>query len=428
MFIDGQIKNLCVTMPPQHGKSEIVSRKAPAYALGIDPDLNIACCTYSADLARKFNRNVQMIIDDEEYKELFPDTALMTSNIRSSTKGSYVRNTDEFDIVGYRGNYKAVGVGGPLTGNKVDIGIIDDPVKDRADANSKTMRNRIWDWYTDVYKTRLHNNSQTLLCGTRWHEDDLIGRILKSEDDWTIVNFTAIKDVEDPNDPREMGEALWPSRHSKEKLEKEMKNERTWASLYQQRPAPIKGNIIKKEWFPVVKNLFPVPSDFYLDAAYTEDSKNDPSCLMEYKHHNGKVQIVKSYLFWMEAPDLVDEIRKIMVNPYSRLKIEPKASGKSIYQYLKKRVKGKRKILVDEDQAPTESKPSRAHGVTPYMAQNDVQVLEGDWNANFFDECKVFPNGAHDDQVDCLTAICRICFIEKNFSASDMSGHSHGSI
>ena len=223
-LIEGKIKNLMVFMPPQHGKSEIISRNFPAWAFGKDPNLKIVGCSYSSDLADQFSRAIQKTIDSEEYKAIFPNTYLNGSSMASNVRG-YLRNVNMFEMVNHRGFYKACGVGGGLTGTPVDIAIIDDPVKDAQEANSITYRQRVWDWYNSVLSTRLHNNSRQLFIMTRWHEDDLAGRILKAEpEDWTVLVIPAI--CEDEQDggisKRHVGEPLWPSRHSLEKLQKQV--------------------------------------------------------------------------------------------------------------------------------------------------------------------------------------------------------------
>lgn len=135
MLLDGKIKNLMVFIPPQHGKSTIVSQNFPAWSLGRNPDLKIVGTSYSAKLAEQFSRSIQRIIDLPEYQDIFPDTYLNGSNIRTDVRG-YLRNVDIFETVGHKGFYKAVGVGGSLTGTPVDIAIIDDPVKDALEAYS----------------------------------------------------------------------------------------------------------------------------------------------------------------------------------------------------------------------------------------------------------------------------------------------------
>lgn len=233
-------------MPPQHGKSELVSRRLPAFLLGLNPKLKIIGASYSSDLAQSFNRDVQRIVDSPEFSELFPDTYLNGSNVRNDSKGGYLRNADIFETVGHKGFYKSVGVGGSLTGTPADVAVIDDPVKDAIEAQSPTYRERTWSWYTDVLSTRLHNESQVLITQTRWHEDDLSGRVLKSmektEEEWEILSLPAIKTAGgDPRDKRKIGEALWESRHSLKRLEQvRTASPRTFESLYQQDPKPVK--------------------------------------------------------------------------------------------------------------------------------------------------------------------------------------------
>ena len=201
---------LMVFLPPQHGKSEIVTRRLPPFLLGKNPKLKIAICSFAADKASKFNREIQRVIDDEKYREIFPDTFLNGQNVVSNTRGSWLRNSVEFETVNHGGGCKCVGVGGPLTGDPVDIGLIDDPIKDYMDAYSPTVRETVWNWYISVFKFRLHNRSKQLLTVTRWHEDDLAGRLLNSDTGWDVISIPRIKeDNLCAYDNRQIGEVLW---------------------------------------------------------------------------------------------------------------------------------------------------------------------------------------------------------------------------
>lgn len=245
-----KIKKLMVFMPPQHGKSEGSTRRLPAFILGKDPHTKVAVISYSATKARKFNREIQRVIDSEEYAKIFPETALSSSNATTDS-GSWVRNADECEIVGKRGGFKTVGVGGPLTGEPVDCLIMDDIYKDAKTAWSPVVRSSIEDWYDTVAETRLHNDSQQLIVFTRWHELDLAGRLLEQQgkysetnpDGWVVITYPAIK-VGKPtkHDPREEGEPLWPERHNLEKLQSVRdRNPHVFESLYQQDPKPLEG-------------------------------------------------------------------------------------------------------------------------------------------------------------------------------------------
>jgi hypothetical protein len=265
MVLSGEIKKLMIFVPPQHGKSEIISRKFPAFSLGVNPDLKIANCAYSSDLSEGFSRDNQRTIDSPEYHELFPDTVLNGSNGRSNSMGGYLRTVEKFEIVNHNGSFKAVGVCGPLTGNPVDIGIIDDPVKDAIEANSMTYRERVWDWYVNVFMTRLHNDSRQILMMTRWHEDDLAGRLLKLEPEaWHVVTFRGIAEEIKENDPRQIGESLWENKHSKDKLlQLKSLSQKTFYSLIQQNPQPIQtgGEYYKMfEYTKHVKECFYNPN------------------------------------------------------------------------------------------------------------------------------------------------------------------------
>lgn len=257
-FAEKRIKKLMVFMPPQHGKSEGSTRRLPSFILGRRPDTRLAVVSYSAPKARKFNREIQRIIDSPEYVEIFPDTRLNSKNI-ATVAGSWLRNADECEIVGHRGGFKTVGVGGPLTGEPVDVLIMDDIYKDAKTAWSPVVRAAIEDWYDTVAETRLHNDSQQLIVFTRWHEQDLAGRLLEQQgiydpksnpDGWVVVIYPAIQDSEPSEyDPREIGEALWPERHNLAKLESiRSRNPHVFASLYQQKPKPLEGLMYENEF------------------------------------------------------------------------------------------------------------------------------------------------------------------------------------
>ena len=242
-FVRGDIKRMMVFMPPQHGKSELTSRRLPAYMLGLNPNLRIALCAYNATFASKFNRQVQRIMIDPSYTDVFPDTRLNAKNVATDSKGSYLRNSEQFEIVGKQGSFISVGVGGGITGNPVDIALIDDPIKGAEEAGSQTYREKVWEWYTTELETRLNNNSQILITLTRWNIDDIAGRILTASEgeharNWEVVVFPRIKvDNSNLDDPRKIGEVLWEDVHSMESaLEAKSRNPVKFEALQQQNP------------------------------------------------------------------------------------------------------------------------------------------------------------------------------------------------
>lgn len=288
--VEGGVYLAGETMIPTHN-SEGSTRRLPAFVLGKNPDKKIAVVSYSAPKARKFNREIQRVIDTPEYHEIFPETTLNASNV-TTIAGSWLRNADECEIVGHRGGFKTVGVGGPLTGDPVDMLIMDDIYKDAKSAWSSTVRESIEDWYDTVAETRLHNDSQQLIVFTRWHENDLAGRLLQQQgvydpvtnpNGWVVVVYQAIK-VGAPTeyDPRQEGEALWPERHNLEKLEAiRSRNNHVFQSLYQQDPKPLEGLMYENKFkeYDIIPFSAKAKRKAYIDTA---DEGDDFLCSIFY--------------------------------------------------------------------------------------------------------------------------------------------------
>lgn len=191
----GDCRRLMIFEPPQNGKSEQVSRRFPAYVFGKRPDKRIIATSYNMTLAEDMSRDVQKIMSSPEYAVLFPGTRL------AERRDQEKRTQQQFDVVGHRGYYIAAGIDGGITGKTADIGLIDDPIKNRAEAESETYRDRVWEFYKSAFTTRqFGSDGAIILCQTRWHEDDLAGRLLAlaasnpDADQWEVLNFEAIKE------------------------------------------------------------------------------------------------------------------------------------------------------------------------------------------------------------------------------------------
>ncbi len=293
-FARGELRRLIITMPPQHGKSMGATTLLPAYMVGLNPNLRVAIASYSSSLATRFNRRVQRIIDSREYQELFPETTL-----KQGTKPpGYIRTSDEAEIVGHEGSLLSVGREGPLTGNRVDCFILDDLYKDAIEANSPLIRENCWEWYTSVVKTRMHNTSSELIVFTRWHEEDLIGRIQKLEKVVELTSWSALKE-HDPEvwlhlnlealkastpsqiDPREVGEALWPKQQSAELLMAKRKlDPLRFECMYQGHPSTREG-LLYGDHFSTYATL---PREIVRYGNYTDtaDMGDDYLCSMSY--------------------------------------------------------------------------------------------------------------------------------------------------
>lgn len=204
--LDGICRRLMIFEPPQNGKTEQVSRRFPAYVFGKKPDTKIIACSYNASLAQDISRDVQKIMSTREYRVLFPETHLAEVRyekdpVTGRRTHQEKRTQGQFDIVGKKGSYLAAGIDGPITGKTANIGLIDDPIKNRAEAESEIYRDRVWQWYKSAFATRqFGDQGAIILCQTRWHQDDLAGRILKlaeenaEADQWEVISLPAIKE------------------------------------------------------------------------------------------------------------------------------------------------------------------------------------------------------------------------------------------
>lgn len=405
---DRKINRLIVMVPPRHGKSELVSRLFPAWILGRNPREQIITSSYSAELASAMNRDCQRIISSAQYRELFPDTRLSDGK-----QAGVVRNNSRFDVLGGGGYYVSAGVGGSITGLGCTVGIIDDPVKNAQEADSSTYRDSAWEWYTTTFKTRFEPGAIEVVCQTRWHEDDLTGRILQlsGRDAGTeVISFPALAEKKEPY--RETGQALWENKYTRDKLlEKQTEvGSRAWNALYQQRPAPDDGGLIKKAWFreydPAKVDFGESPVMFYLDTAYTDKEKNDPTAALAYVRVGGDYYLVGGESRQMDFNDQVvfvgEFAREHGYTNRSLILVEPKATGKSLVQVLKKQTA----LNIKEAIAPKESKIARVNSVSAIIEAGRVHVPKGRvWVIDFLNECAAFPNGAHDDRVDCLSGI-----------------------
>lgn len=318
-FALGIVRRLMVTIPPQHGKSLGATMLLPAYMLGLDPDLKIAIASYSAALANRFNKRVQRILDSPAYRATFPETAIKQAGGRSD----YVRTADRAEIIGRSGELMSAGREGPLTGNRVDVFILDDLYRDAMEANSPIIRDNCWEWYTSVVRTRMHNDSRELIVFTRWHEDDLIGKLIEKEsvtelteweqldagaDGWLLLNFEALKRSPPTGiDPRAEGEPLWGARHSASLLVERMKLDPfRFECMYQGHPSSGQGLLYgdRLEFYDVLPELL-VRYANYTDTADTGD---DYLCSVCYAVDGERHVYVTDVVYSREGMEVTEEL------------------------------------------------------------------------------------------------------------------------
>ncbi|EPH3999827.1 phage terminase large subunit [Morganella morganii] len=399
---------LILGAPPQHGKSDIVSRYLPAYFFGKYPDMRVAGLSYGKDLASDMNRDVQRIMMSEEYKALFPESCLNAKRV-VTVEIEAKRNSETFEIVGRKGAYISQGIGGPLTGKKVDLGIIDDPIKNAKEALSPVTKKATWNWYISTFKTRLSKNSGEIIMATRWATDDLSGRVIDSSDKAKVLAFPAIN---------ERGEALVPELHPIDSLieKKALFGDYFWSAMYQQKPKPGDGQIFHEEFarYYLPKDL----PDTFDEVIHSWD--------MTFKDSDGTDYVVgqvwgkkgaNAYLLYqirkrMSFTETLKAVKLLAEKyPQARRKlVEDKANGPAVIDSLKSTVSG----LVPVE--PDGSKIARAHACTAEWEAGNVWLPHKDiapWITETVDEITTFPFAGHDDTVDAMTQALRYLFQKK---------------
>lgn len=396
----GEIQRLMIFMPPRHGKSMLASEYFPAWYLGRNPDHYVIAATYAQDLADDFGRKVRNQIADPAYAGIFPGVGIVQDS--TSAKRFHVTAPGEAFSTGQNGAYFAVGVGGPLTGRGAHLLLIDDPVKNREEAESEVVRKKTKEWYTSTAYTRLMPNGRIVVIQTRWHEDDLSGWLLAehAHEGWDVLDLAAIN---------EKGEALWPEQYPLDALEKirSAVGPRDWSALYQQRPSPESGNYFKAEWLrtyetPPPRNTLSIygASDYAVTADGGDYTVHvvigiDPGDRM-YLLDMWRGQAASDE--WVEAfCDLVKYWKPIgWAEETGQIKA-------GVGPFLQKRMM-ERGALVYREAFPTRGdKAVRAQSIRGRMAMSGLYIpKDAPWRADLVSELMSFPVGVHDDQADAL--------------------------
>jgi predicted phage terminase large subunit-like protein len=383
----GDIDRLMIFMPPRHGKSELASKRFPAWCLGKNPKRQIIAASYNSDLANDFGRNVRNIIAEPEFSQVFAGVTLAPDSQAANRM-----NTN------HGGTYVAAGVGTAVTGRGADIALIDDPFKDREEADSERRRETVWDWYRSTLYTRLMPGGAIVLIQTRWHEDDLAGRLLEQEgDQWEVLELPALHP--------ERG-ALWPEWYDEQALLriKETIGPREWSALYQQQPQPDEGTFFQRDWFKTWRNLpkcrFYITSDFAVT-----DGGGDYTVLTVWGiSAEGDIYRVEQWKgqtssdVWIERMlDLVARWKPLCC--FGESGVIQKAVGPLIARRSRERG-----VYSRFEWLPSVSdKPTRARSFQAFAASGRVYFENGADLSEFL----VFPAGKHDDEVDTASLIGR---------------------
>lgn len=419
-FLNKEIKRLMLFMPPQNGKSELGSRRLPALIHGRYPQHKILAATYNSTLASDITLDVERIIDSEKYHRLFPHTWITPEG--SSSR--YKRNSAGYEIMPVQlpdgswfapgGSYRGQGIDGSFTGRGAKWIIVDDPLKNRKDADSASMREDIWNFWKSTLRTRLAGDGSVLIIMTRWHEDDLAGRLLdlaKSNplaDQWEVINFEAIReDTTNSFDPRGIGEPLWPEQFPMEWLQatKAGIGSREWTSLYQQRPSPEGGNIIRREWMQSFYSVIPGELDTVIqswDLTFKDSDQADFVVGQVWGKKGAKKILLDQVRARMNFTATMGAIESLKGKwpMTTAIVVEEHANGAAVIDALSKKVPG----LIPW--RPKTSKVARAQVVAPQFEAGNVDLPDpsiAPWIHDYIEEWMAFPAGKNDDQVDATT-------------------------
>jgi predicted phage terminase large subunit-like protein len=354
---------------------------------------------------------LQRIYDSDLYKRIFPLTKINSSGT-IALSGQYLRNREILEYVGMEGYFRNTTVQGSITGESLDLGVIDDPLKGRKEANSETVRNATWDWFTDDFFTRFSEDAGMLFILTRWHIDDPVGRLIKTNpSNITVLKYPAIA-IENEKYRKE-GEPLFPEHKSLKFLleRRKVQGIANFEALYQQNPIVMGGKIFQKETF----RYFRTPRKYKRivqswDTAYKPGQHNDPSVCTVWGVHDLGYDLLYVWCKKVSYPTLKKaaiDLAQEWANKdemYARHKlfsiiIEDKASGQALIPDLRDETNFSVVAI-----KPEGDKLTRAHVVTPQFEAGKVFLLENaNWLENYEAELLSFDNGIHDDQVDSTT-------------------------
>lgn len=431
---DGRIKRLMVLEPPRHTKTMMGSHLFPAWVLGRQ-DEHIVGAAYNKTKASDEAQAVKAIFDSEAHQAVFPLAQIPRRT--NETRGE-IRRSGHFNLVSRPGAvYRAAGIGGGLTGYTKTLGGIDDPIKSLEDAYSERQRDKIWSWYSSVYRAR----DTTLLAGKRgvrdvlimtpWHEDDLAGRILKYEaDDWHVLRLPALLtdetfDDRDEHDPRQIDEALWPAMWPKDALLKfQLTHPQTFQALFQCRPSAAGGSLFNRQQFldNTYGSVHDVPRDgfFQLSIDANFGTENDTSSFVATQlwcfTPSNKAMLIRAWRGHWSFPRTLAEIEAILAaHPeINEILVEEKANGNAIMQMMRERVRFPFRGI-----RPVDSKMVRAIAAAPWVTSGNVLIPSwpSQWLEEFLGDVCAFPRGKSNDHVDAMSQA--LLYLRKN-STRDM--------
>lgn len=407
----GVFSRLQVSMPPRHGKTKLASHMFAAWFIGKNPEKSLIVATYSEKFAWDHGRAVRSLVESPLFRQVFPKVRLKAGSASVDRL-----ETEQGGVLFFLGR------GSGITGRGADVILLDDPIKDREEADSSTIREKLWSWYTQVLQTRLMTKAGAIvIIATRWTEDDLIGRLTDPQnpcysvgeaEKWRVIDMPALARDRDVLG-RKPGEPLWPERFDRDYLNNIRQTDvRGFQALYQGRPTPEEGSFFKAVHFRTYARIIDLPVEerlrFYCasDHAVSLEQGRDKTCLMAVGVDEHDQIWVQPDIFWQQAD--TNTVVEKMVSMMERYKPIFWWAGKdhiskSIGPFLRKRMLEKRVFCSIDEIPPIGDKQTRAQSIQGRMAMMKVLFpVFARWWAEAHDQLLKFPHGAHDDFVDTL--------------------------
>jgi predicted phage terminase large subunit-like protein len=403
-FCQGKRPALVLQAPPQHGKTEQVTDFI-SWVAGKNPNLKVIFGSYSEDLGVKVNLSLQRTFESPAYKTAFARTRINEFNATSQSS-RWMRNSSILEYVHADGSFRNTTVMGQINGMGLDLGVIDDPIKGRAEASSKAIREKTWNWFTDDFFGRFSGAAGFLMIMTRWHLDDPAGRWLEHFPNTKVLRYPAIAEHDERH--RKQGEALFPAFKPYEFLmaRKQVLTQAGWESVYQQNPIAAGGDTFPVERFKVITSINRREikrSIRYVDKAGTEDGGAYTAAVLMHDMKDGTTiveDVVRGQWSALEREKRLMQAATADAEVCPRYQIwfeqEPGSGGKESAEASVRRFK---EFSAHMDKV-TGDKVVRAEPYAGQVQNGQVSVKAGEWNRSFFDEHEQFPYGKYKDQVD----------------------------
>jgi predicted phage terminase large subunit-like protein len=397
-LFSGKKPKLVIQAPPQHGKSvQIIDLLS--WIAGKKPDIKTIYTSFSDRLGVRANLRLQKTLDSPKFKKIFPITKINEKN-SVTISGQYLRNREIIEFIGAEGFFRNTTVRGSITGESLDLGIIDDPIKNREEAESETIRDKTWDWLTDDFFTRFSEDAGLLAILTRWHIDDPIGRLIEIMPDIKVLSYPAIAEKDEEH--RKVGEALFPEHKSLEFLleRKTVLQARNFEALYQQNPVQLEGNIFKESWLSYYANENFEEIYQSWDTAIKSGAENDYTACTTWGVKGGQYYLIDALIEKLEFPELLKAAQSQYEKHRPRqIIIEDKASGQQLLQTLRRET---RLPIVAYDPTGKGDKVARFMKASIEFEAGRVLFPKAHFVDAVIMQLKTFPNSKNDDIVDSI--------------------------